>query len=360
MAQPRRPARAAAARPPRRDPARPRRAAAARPDALALGPRRAHPPPRPGAAAARRRGADAGRRDATATAMSPTRQAALLDSLRRTIAGLDWTPEGTEWADYAEQHLVRRREHGRQGRARRRVHRATPAADGRLGPRREHRPVQPDRRAALGRASSPGTSTRPPSSATTARSGATARSGSCRSSIDLANPSPGLGWANEERRSLLERAERRRRPRARARPPPRDRPQRAAADDRATARPPRAAARHRVRAQGRPDGPDAARDAARTSSPTTRKPGFRRLLNRSGPWSIDALSRARRGWCTSCGGGATWQPPKRYLRDRSKRHLAGHSRGSRERPGCARIDSYVVSDPDLCRCCARAVRAVRN
>jgi ribosomal protein L11 methylase PrmA len=30
------------------------------------------------------------------------RQAALLDSLRRTIQKLDWKPEGTEWADYAE------------------------------------------------------------------------------------------------------------------------------------------------------------------------------------------------------------------------------------------------------------------
>jgi hypothetical protein len=29
-----------------------------------------------------------------------TRQAALIDSLRRTIAKLDWTPAGTEWADY--------------------------------------------------------------------------------------------------------------------------------------------------------------------------------------------------------------------------------------------------------------------
>jgi hypothetical protein len=34
------------------------------------------------------------------TAMSPTRQAALLDSLQRVISGLDWKPEGTEWADY--------------------------------------------------------------------------------------------------------------------------------------------------------------------------------------------------------------------------------------------------------------------
>ena len=33
-------------------------------------------------------------------AMSPTRQAALLDSLMRVVAGLSWAPRGTEWADY--------------------------------------------------------------------------------------------------------------------------------------------------------------------------------------------------------------------------------------------------------------------
>lgn len=35
-------------------------------------------------------------------AMSPLQQRALLDSLRRTIEGLDYRPEGTEWADYAD------------------------------------------------------------------------------------------------------------------------------------------------------------------------------------------------------------------------------------------------------------------
>jgi hypothetical protein len=37
-----------------------------------------------------------------AKAMSPTRQAALLDSLTRVTTGFDWAPEGTEWADYGE------------------------------------------------------------------------------------------------------------------------------------------------------------------------------------------------------------------------------------------------------------------
>jgi SAM-dependent methyltransferase len=35
-------------------------------------------------------------------ALSPLRQAAFLDSLRRTVARLRWEPTGTEWADYAD------------------------------------------------------------------------------------------------------------------------------------------------------------------------------------------------------------------------------------------------------------------
>jgi SAM-dependent methyltransferase len=38
--------------------------------------------------------------EVAATTMSPTRQAALHDSLVRLIEHLDWTPAGTEWADY--------------------------------------------------------------------------------------------------------------------------------------------------------------------------------------------------------------------------------------------------------------------
>ena len=37
---------------------------------------------------------------AKARSMSPTQQAALLDSLTRLISGLKWQPAGTEWADY--------------------------------------------------------------------------------------------------------------------------------------------------------------------------------------------------------------------------------------------------------------------
>ncbi len=54
-------------------------------------------------ARAQRRYADAGREAPRRAAMGATRRAALLDSLRRTIAGLHWSPGGTEWADYDRQ-----------------------------------------------------------------------------------------------------------------------------------------------------------------------------------------------------------------------------------------------------------------
>jgi hypothetical protein len=38
--------------------------------------------------------------EATARTMSPTRQAALHDSIVRLVDGMDWTPAGTEWAEY--------------------------------------------------------------------------------------------------------------------------------------------------------------------------------------------------------------------------------------------------------------------
>src|SRR6476659_3184519 len=55
-------------------------------------------------ARAQGRYADAGTDAAAATkkaTVSEFKQQALIDSLRRTIAKLEWTPEGTEWADYA-------------------------------------------------------------------------------------------------------------------------------------------------------------------------------------------------------------------------------------------------------------------
>jgi len=54
-------------------------------------------------ARAQRRFADAGSSARRATGMGVIRRAALLDSLRRTIQDLRWSPGGTEWADYDRQ-----------------------------------------------------------------------------------------------------------------------------------------------------------------------------------------------------------------------------------------------------------------
>ena len=119
------------------------------------------------------------------------------------------------------QHQLRRRGGRRQGPPRRAVHRRGTRRARRLGPRREHRPLQPDRgrrrqpgarvrhrpgrgRAALPRAPSRGQDRHP-----------AARHG-------RRQPEPGLGWA-QPRAPLAARARRRRcRPRAGPRPPPRD------------------------------------------------------------------------------------------------------------------------------------------
>jgi hypothetical protein len=54
-------------------------------------------------ARAQRRFAHTGTSARRAGGMGPTRRAALLDSLRRTIQGVRWNPGGTEWADYDRQ-----------------------------------------------------------------------------------------------------------------------------------------------------------------------------------------------------------------------------------------------------------------
>jgi len=47
-------------------------------------------------------GGDAVAREAGRARVGRLGGEALIDSLRRTVAGLDWTPAGTEWADYAD------------------------------------------------------------------------------------------------------------------------------------------------------------------------------------------------------------------------------------------------------------------
>ncbi|HET9346166.1 MAG TPA: hypothetical protein VFO05_10715 [Candidatus Limnocylindrales bacterium] len=158
-------------------------------------------------ARAQRRYAGAGTDAAAATkkaTVSPLRQQALLDSLRRTVAKLDWKPEGTEWADYAEHtsygdagtaakdELVRRfladaggevvwdlgANTGRYSRIAASLGRDVVAWD--IDPaavERNYRQVKADSEERI-----------------------------LPLVLDLANPSPGVGWADEERRSVLDRA----------------------------------------------------------------------------------------------------------------------------------------------------------
>ena len=205
-------------------------------------------------------GGRGGRRDEEGRPSARSSSAALLDSLRRTIRKLDWKPEGTEWADYAENTSYGEDAHGRQGRPRPALPRATPAATS-SGTSGRTPAASAGSPRTSGGVSSPGTSIPPP----TERHYRLIRRDGDESILplvlDLANPSPGLGWAGEERRSLEARSNAdvvlalalvhhlaigRNVPLERiagyfveARPGP----------------------RHRVRSQGRPDGPQAPRHA---------------------------------------------------------------------------------------------------
>jgi hypothetical protein len=136
--------------------------------------------------------------------VSDFKQQALIDSLRRTIAKLDWTPEGTEWADYADntsygdtgtaakQELVGRfvaatggatvwdlgANTGRYSRIASGLGRNVVSWD--IDPaavERNYRQVRRDNEERI-----------------------------LPLVLDLANPSPGLGWADEERQSVADRS----------------------------------------------------------------------------------------------------------------------------------------------------------
>ncbi|HKG58049.1 MAG TPA: hypothetical protein VKA85_12450 [Candidatus Limnocylindrales bacterium] len=157
-------------------------------------------------ARAKRRYADrpaAGAAAAASRPMSPLRQRALLDNLRRTVAGLDWKPAGTEWADYADN-----------------------TSYGETSAKRKDELVESFLRDAGGAVvwdigANTGRFSRIAASlgrqvlawdvdpAATERHYRSIRRDGTTSIlplvVDLANPSPGLGWANRERPSLVER-----------------------------------------------------------------------------------------------------------------------------------------------------------
>jgi SAM-dependent methyltransferase len=159
-------------------------------------------------ARAQRRYADRTEEGAAATtgrAMSPLRQRALIDSLRRTVEGLRWEPAGTEWADYAEN-----------------------TSYGDVAAGRKDELVQDFLRAAGGErvwdlGANTGRFSRIAADlgrrvvawdidpAATELHYRRVRADGTTSILplvlDLGNPSPGLGWANAERRSLRDRAD---------------------------------------------------------------------------------------------------------------------------------------------------------
>jgi hypothetical protein len=158
---------------------------------------------------ARAQGRYAGAGDDAAAAtkkatVSSFRQQALLDSLRRTIGKLEWKPEGTEWADYAEH-----TSYGEAGTAAKDelVRRFLADAGG---------DVVWDLGANTGRYSRIAAGLGRDvvawdiDPAAVERNYRQVRGGGEEQILplvlDLANPSPGLGWAGEERRSLADRA----------------------------------------------------------------------------------------------------------------------------------------------------------
>lgn len=116
-------------------------------------------------ARAQRRFADAAPPARRAAKMGATRRAALLDSLRRTIQGLRWSPGGTEWADYDRQTIYSDESTGRRSRSSKPCC-ETPAgpSPGISGPTSADSARSPR---AWDGVSSPGTSTRPRPSAIT-------------------------------------------------------------------------------------------------------------------------------------------------------------------------------------------------
>jgi ribosomal protein L11 methylase PrmA len=141
---------------------------------------------------------------ARGTRISRTRLIGLIGNLRNTVAGLSWEPGGTEWSDYAENTSYNDR--------------ATAEKERLVG---EFVGQTPGSRAwDLG--ANTGRYSRIAASAgkrviawdidpAAAERHYRALRGEARGDIlplvlDLANPSPGIGWGGRERRSLLERA----------------------------------------------------------------------------------------------------------------------------------------------------------
>jgi ribosomal protein L11 methylase PrmA len=136
--------------------------------------------------------------------ISATRLRALVENLRKTVAGLRWTPGGTEWADYADNTSYTDRATAAKERL---VGEYVTAAGGQrvwdLGANtgRYSRIAADAGRTVLAFDIDPAAAER--NYRTLAAEG---RHDILPLVMDLANPSPGIGWAGGERRSLLDRA----------------------------------------------------------------------------------------------------------------------------------------------------------
>jgi ribosomal protein L11 methylase PrmA len=138
------------------------------------------------------------------TRIPATRLRTLVQNLRNTVAGLEWKPAGTEWADYADN-----TSYTDQGTAtkERLVAEYVAAAGGRvvwdLGANtgRYSRIAADAGRQVVAFDIDPAAAER--NYRALAREG---RGDILPLVLDLANPSPGIGWAGRERRALLDRA----------------------------------------------------------------------------------------------------------------------------------------------------------
>jgi hypothetical protein len=142
---------------------------------------------------------------AKAARISRSRLIALIGNLRNTVAGLSWKPGGTEWSDYADNTSYNDRATAEKARLVDEFVRATPGArawDLGANTGRYSRIAADAGKRVLAWDIDPAAAER---NYRAVRS--EGRGDILPLILDLANPSPGIGWGGRERRSLLERAD---------------------------------------------------------------------------------------------------------------------------------------------------------
>ena len=156
-------------------------------------------------AQARHAAADDGGRGAQRASLSRTRLEGLVQNLRSTTAALDWRPAGTEWADYAEHTSYRERAAADKDRLVEGFVREVPGDrvwDLGANTGRFSRIAADAGKRVIALDIDPAAAERHYRAVRDA-----GREDILPLVADVANPSPALGWAGRERRSLLERAD---------------------------------------------------------------------------------------------------------------------------------------------------------